>query len=64
MLQIIKYKVHKPEEDDTEEFIDRITDNLDLFVTELTDDVSITCTYDYEDNILNVKTLRMNEHAN
>lgn len=64
MLQIVKYKVHKPEDEVSDEFIERITDNLELFVHNLTDDVSIVCTYDPTEEILNVKTLRMNEHAN
>lgn len=63
-MEIIKYKVIKPEYEDTNEFIERITDNLDMFTSRLTDDLSILCTYDYEEEVLNVKTLRLNEHAN
>lgn len=64
MIQIIKYKVYKPVGEDKEEFIERITDNLDMFVHKRTDDLSILVTYDKEEETLEVKTLRLNEYAN
>lgn len=64
MIQIIKYKVHKPEDEDKEEFVSRITENLDMFVHNVTSDLSIIATYNNEDEILEVKTLRLNEYAN
>lgn len=64
MIQIIKYKVYKPEDEEKDEFISRITDNLDIFVHNRTNDLSILATYDNETEILEVKTLRLNEYTN
>lgn len=53
----------KPEDEDKQEFIERIKENLDMFVHD-TKNVSITATYNEEDELLEVKTLRLNEFAN
>ncbi len=64
LLQIINFKVNKPIYENELEFIERIEDNLDMFVHELGSDMSITVTYDTKEEVANIKTLRMYEHAN
>lgn len=64
MIQIIKYQVIKPNDENSDEFIERITDNLDFFVHNMTNDTSVTVTYNDHEEVLNIKTLRLNEHTN
>jgi hypothetical protein len=63
-MKILKYTVFKPSDEDKDEFIERISNNLDMFVHNMTNDLSVTVTYDEEREVLNIKTLKLNEYAN
>lgn len=64
MIKLIKYKIEKPDDQNEEEFINEYTNNINLFVHEFTDDLSVIITYNEFNKLLTIKTLKLNEHTN
>lgn len=62
---MMTYKVYKPSDEDKDEFIERISSGIEQYVFHtITPDKSVTLLWDDTHELLKVKTLKLNEHAN